>query len=167
MRERLTYANVMATIAVFAALGGGAYAAATIGASDIKKNAVRAKHVKKNQIRAAHLRKGAVRAKHIGPATPGVALAGVRVNSQGQLTSWFNRRGGKPTIDVLAGSGRDVKFPGISAATTAIPTAMILGGSQGEIYAGFADDKIRVRTTDSAGLDDPSGFALVLFKGKG
>jgi hypothetical protein len=167
MRERLTYANVMATIAVFAALGGGAYAAATIGADDIKKNAVRAKHVKKNQIRAAHLRKGAVRAKHIGAATPGVALAGARVDSQGQVTSWFNRRGGKPTVELLAGSGRDVKFPGISAAATAIPTAMLLGGSTGEIYAGFANGKVRVRTSDSSGQDDPSGFALVLYKGKG
>jgi hypothetical protein len=56
----LSYANVMSTIAVFAVLGGGAYAAGTIGAKDIKKNAVRAKHVKKNQIAAKHLKKNAV-----------------------------------------------------------------------------------------------------------
>jgi hypothetical protein len=40
--RRLTYANAMATIAVFGVLaGGGAYAASKIGAGDIAKNAVR------------------------------------------------------------------------------------------------------------------------------
>jgi hypothetical protein len=51
LRRRLTYANVMATLAMFAALGGGAYAAATIGAGDIKKNAVRSKHIKTNVVK--------------------------------------------------------------------------------------------------------------------
>ena len=37
LRERLTYANVMATIAVFIALGGGAYAIT------LKKNSVKSK----------------------------------------------------------------------------------------------------------------------------
>jgi hypothetical protein len=35
----------MSTIALFAALGGGAYAAATIGPDDIQRNAVRSKHI--------------------------------------------------------------------------------------------------------------------------
>jgi len=59
--RRVTYANVMSTIAVFAVLaGGGAYAASKIGPGDIAKNAVRAKHVKKKQVRAKHIRNGAV-----------------------------------------------------------------------------------------------------------
>jgi hypothetical protein len=45
IRARLTYANVVATLALFAALGGGAYAAATlprnsVGARQIRKHAV-------------------------------------------------------------------------------------------------------------------------------
>ena len=54
LRARLTYGNVVATIAalgVFAA--GGAYAAATIGSSDIKKNAVRGRHIKNDQVTGA------------------------------------------------------------------------------------------------------------------
>jgi hypothetical protein len=59
--RRLTYANVMSTIAAFGVLAtGGAYAAAQIGAKDIKKNAVRAKHIKKGQIKAKHVAKSAV-----------------------------------------------------------------------------------------------------------
>ena len=60
LRARLTYANVMATVAVFLALGGGAYAAATIGAKDIRPNAVRSKHIKQGQVRTGDLRGGAV-----------------------------------------------------------------------------------------------------------
>ena len=36
LRGRLSYANVMSTIAVFVALGGTTYAAATITGSDVK-----------------------------------------------------------------------------------------------------------------------------------
>ena len=58
---RLSYANVMSTIAVFGVLaGGGAWAASQIGPEDIAKNAVRAKHIKKNQVRTKHIDDGAV-----------------------------------------------------------------------------------------------------------
>ena len=60
IRHRLTYANIMSTVAVFAALGGGAYAAATIGPDDIQRNAVRSKHIKKNQVGRKHLKRKAV-----------------------------------------------------------------------------------------------------------
>lgn len=166
MRARLSYANVMATLAVFIALGGGAYAAATIGAGDIKKGAVRAKHVKQKQIRAPHIRKGAVRGKHLAPAAPGVALAGVRINSSGAVMSWFNRLGGKPKVEILGGSGRDVTFPGIAAPAGSIVSATITGGTTGEIFVGFAGSALRVRTTDSEGASDPSGFSLLLHKAR-
>jgi hypothetical protein len=51
IQARLTYANVMATIAAFLALGGGAvYAADKIGGSDIRSNAIKDRHVAKNSI---------------------------------------------------------------------------------------------------------------------
>jgi hypothetical protein len=67
IRERLSYANVMATAAVFITLGGSAWAVAanSIGPKQIKKNAVRAKHIKKNQIKAKHVAKNAVRTPKI------------------------------------------------------------------------------------------------------
>jgi hypothetical protein len=40
LRPRFTFSNMMASVAVFAVLGGSAYAAATIGTSDIKDGAV-------------------------------------------------------------------------------------------------------------------------------
>jgi hypothetical protein len=55
MRGHLTYSNVMATIAVFLVLGGGAYAASKIGPTDIARNAVRSKHIKKGQVKTQDL----------------------------------------------------------------------------------------------------------------
>jgi hypothetical protein len=61
IRERLTYANVMATIAVFGVLaGGGAWAAGTIGPGDIQANAVRSGHIKNHQVRKPDLASSAV-----------------------------------------------------------------------------------------------------------
>jgi hypothetical protein len=52
VRSRLTYANVMSTIAVFGVLaGGGAWAASKIGSGDIERNAVRSKHIKNQQVK--------------------------------------------------------------------------------------------------------------------
>ena len=60
---RLSYANVMATIAVFGVLaGGGAYAASKIGPREIGKNAVRAKHIKKAAVKTPKITDGAVTA---------------------------------------------------------------------------------------------------------
>jgi hypothetical protein len=63
---RLTYANVVATLALFLALTGGAvYAANKIGSKDIERGAVKAKHVKKDAIRAKHLKADSVAAAEL------------------------------------------------------------------------------------------------------
>ena len=54
-RPRLTYANVVATLALFVALGGGAYAAVTIGPSNIQNDAVRSRHIKDGEVKNADL----------------------------------------------------------------------------------------------------------------
>lgn len=55
IRQRLTYANVMATVAVFIALGGAGYAA-----TQLPKNSVGAKQIKRNAITTAKIKNGAV-----------------------------------------------------------------------------------------------------------
>lgn len=67
LRHRLTYANVMSSIAVFAVLaGGGAYAASKIGPDDIAKDAVRSRHIKKNQVTGKHVREASLRGVGLG-----------------------------------------------------------------------------------------------------
>jgi hypothetical protein len=65
IRRRLTYANVMSSIAVFLVLGGAAFAAAqlpknSVGKKQLKNNAVTAAKIKKNAVTAAKIKKGAV-----------------------------------------------------------------------------------------------------------
>ena len=50
LRQRLTYANVMSTLAVFIALGGSSYAALTISGSDVKNRSIAGKKLKRNTL---------------------------------------------------------------------------------------------------------------------
>ena len=52
MRTYLSYANVMATIAVFIALGGTSYAVATVEGDDVKNSSLTGKDIRKNSIGA-------------------------------------------------------------------------------------------------------------------
>ena len=50
LSRKLTYANVMATIAVFAALCGGAYAATKITGRDVVNRSLTGKDIKKRSV---------------------------------------------------------------------------------------------------------------------
>jgi hypothetical protein len=72
LRSGLTYANVMATFAVFIALGGGAYAALrlpanSVGAKQIKKNAVNSSKVANGSLLAGDFKAGQLPAGAQGP----------------------------------------------------------------------------------------------------
>ena len=68
IRQRLTYANVMSSIAVFLVLGGGAaYAAKKIGSNQLKGASVTTAKIKRGAITASKIRKGAVRTAKISP----------------------------------------------------------------------------------------------------
>ena len=71
IRDRLTYANVMSTVAVFVALGGTSYAVATIDSGDIRDNTVRSRDVRDrtltgSDVRANRLGGGAVKESALG-----------------------------------------------------------------------------------------------------
>jgi hypothetical protein len=71
--KRLTYANLMATVATFGLLAsGGAYAAGKIGPTDIARQAVHTKHIKGEAVKTQKLADGAVRSAKLrnGSVTP-------------------------------------------------------------------------------------------------
>lgn len=70
LREKLSYANVMATIAVFIALGGGAYAL-TLG-----KNDVRSRHIAPNAAKGRDIAERTLKAVPNARALGGVAAGG-------------------------------------------------------------------------------------------
>ena len=57
---RLTYANVVATLALFLSLGGAAYAGAKIGSADIKNHSIGAIDIKDDSLTAGQLAQGSV-----------------------------------------------------------------------------------------------------------
>lgn len=115
IHKRLTYANVMATIAVFLVLGGGAAFAAgklgknSVGTKQLKSNAVTTAKIKKNAVTAKKIKNGAVTAAKIaagavgagqlanGSVTTEKIAANAVGNSQTQLAKVF-KAGAVPAV---------------------------------------------------------------------
>jgi len=71
---QLTYADVMATIAVFVALGGASYAAFqlpknSVGAKQIKQNGVKSPEIAKNAVQNSEIAKNAVGTEEVANGT--------------------------------------------------------------------------------------------------
>lgn len=56
LRRHLSYANVMATLAVFIALGGSSYAVATLNGTHIRNRSVRATKIARNTLTGTEIR---------------------------------------------------------------------------------------------------------------
>ena len=56
IRSRLSYANVIASLALFLALGGTSYAVHQIGSSQIRNNSIRSRDIRNNDIRSRDIR---------------------------------------------------------------------------------------------------------------
>jgi hypothetical protein len=74
LRPRPTYANVTATLALFVALGGGAYAATalptnSVGSKQLKKNAVVTSKIKNNSVSGVKLRDNSLAGADINEST--------------------------------------------------------------------------------------------------
>lgn len=110
LRSHLSFANVVAMIALFVALSGTSYAVSKVGAKDIRKNAVRAKHIKKNQVRSKHIKNRSIRSQDLAPGLIGGTL---------QSTAGQARRDAGPT--------------GVAASTNYTPVAT-LGGLEPGAY---------------------------------
>jgi hypothetical protein len=60
LRSRLTYANVVATLALFVALGGTAYAVNTVNSSDIVDGQVKSVDIGQNEIGSADVKDNSI-----------------------------------------------------------------------------------------------------------
>lgn len=72
IRARLTYANVMASIAVFLVLGGGVATALSqnsVGTRELKKDAVKGRHVDEHKLKGRHVKFGKLKGRHVKDGT--------------------------------------------------------------------------------------------------
>jgi len=81
----LSFSNVIACLALFAALGGSAFAATKIGTKQLKNNAVTSAKIKKNAVTSAKIKNGAVTTVKIKNGA--VTGAKVEVSSLGKIPS--------------------------------------------------------------------------------
>ncbi|HKP89802.1 MAG TPA: hypothetical protein VJT75_07465 [Thermoleophilaceae bacterium] len=100
LRSRLTFSNVVSVLALFVALGGTTYAAATIGAGDIRNDAVRSRHIDNGQVKQEDLGAGSVNSAKVANAS--LSGADVKANGIG---------GGRITDESL--TGQDVFEPSL------------------------------------------------------
>ncbi|MEP6909555.1 MAG: hypothetical protein ABI896_03885 [Actinomycetota bacterium] len=147
--DRLSYANVVATLALFIALGGTSYAAValapnSVGTKQLKKNAVISSKVKNRSLLARDFKAGQLPRGAQGPkgdkGDPGLASG----PAGGDLT------GSYPNPQIGAGKVTPTKISGI-------PAARITRGSNQSIpnitltYVNFDTEVF-----DTAGLYDPA-----------
>lgn len=115
IRSKLSFANVMAVIAVFVVIGGSAYAGAKINGKTLKVNSVGAK--KLACPKAAKSRTGALCYSGVQAATGWINAAqvvckglGLRLPSNGEALLLLNKTGGETWADDII-----VEGPGGSA----------------------------------------------------
>ena len=93
IRKRLTYANVVATLALFLVVAGGSAFAAgqlaknSVGSKQIKKNAVTTAKVKKGAITGAKVKNGAITGAKINLSTLGKVPTAARADEATRATS--------------------------------------------------------------------------------
>jgi len=86
LRKRLTYANVMSSIAVFLVLGGATAIAAglaknSVGPKQLKKNAVTSAKIKNNAVTTAKIKNGAITGAKVNAASLGVVPNATHANT--------------------------------------------------------------------------------------
>jgi hypothetical protein len=127
LRRKFSYANVMATIAVFIALGGSAYAA-----TKLSPNSVGSKQLKKNAVTTVKIKDGAITGQKIQLSTLGTVPS---ASSAATATT--------------AGSAGSAATAGSAGTAGNAANADALGGKPASAYA--ASTVVRSATVDATG----------------
>jgi hypothetical protein len=162
LRSRLTYANVTATLALMIAVAGGtAYAADTIGSSDVIDNSLLSADLKNNQaVKSADVVNenltGADIADNSGvntcPSPLTVQLGRICAGSDGTTRVWFSAVGYCAELDL--------RLPSLSEALTMARNYDVPGVSASEDF--WTDEELYVDGTYLVeGVSDAGNEALI------
>lgn len=114
IRKRLTYANVMSSIAVFLVIGGATAFAAlgknTVGSKQLKKNAVTAAKIKKNAVTTAKIKKNAVNGSKVKDGS--LSGADINLGTLGTVPSATNATNAGNADTVAGNTLRLINFSG-------------------------------------------------------
>jgi hypothetical protein len=106
LRAHLTYANVVATLALFIAIGGSSYAALRIGSRQLVNNSVRSQDLRNNDVRSKDVRNSTLTGRDVkADALGGSDIAEGRLGTvpnalrlDGQFSSAFKLRCPSSTV---------------------------------------------------------------------
>jgi hypothetical protein len=185
LASRLTYANVMATLAVFIALGGSSYALielprnsvgstqikrGAVGPSEIRTNAVRSRDVKRRSLRLSDLSKrarGALRGRTGAPGPPGspgtlaakffAAVAASGEPARGNVTSFEHTVGGSGSYTL--GFAQNVSACAYAAT---LGTTNATNPPAGRIAVRDDGGRVGVQTYDAGGSPADLPFHLIV-----
>ena len=110
-RTRLTYANVVATIALFLALGGSAYAVSKINGASLVNRSVAGKKIKADTLTGREIRESTLGACPAGTriftgATAWTGVGGVSTRSSVSVAVWVVAKSRLHAVAAnIAGSG--------------------------------------------------------------
>jgi hypothetical protein len=188
VRAQLTYANVVASLAMFVALGGTTYAVASlprnsVGVKQIRTNAVGASELRRGAVRSAELRDRSIRVRDMSfaarsslrgapgppgpvgaagpPGPPGVPLSAA-VGAGGNVV------GGTPGVLTRHDSGSgdyDVRFERDLQGCRALATLSRVAPDEpqrGEITTATTARGVFVRTRSSSGAPMDLPFHLIV-----
>lgn len=189
MRPRLTYANVVSTLALLLVLAGGtAYAVSKIEARDIAAGAIKTSKLRDKAVKTAKLGTGAVTSeklgdravenRNLGQEVP-VALAGVETFNQGggwSIFKWFDRSSDEaPTLERRETGVYHLHFGALEGPDAQFSYYDLMGyvslsGATGEVTSSWTDCsgggclEPVVRTYDSAGNPADRAFVYLLYR---
>jgi hypothetical protein len=179
MRRHLSYANVMATVALFIALGGSSYAALKVTGKNVKNGSLTGKDIKNSSLGTTDVKNKSLLAKDFkggqipvgprgatgAPGAPGSAVAYAAVSADGTLDTAHSKNvpqpstpGGdlayhclRPTVPVKSIVATVIDGPG--------EIGVELGDPAGTCPAGTV---ATVKTYNSAGMTAlPLGYYVV------
>lgn len=157
LTKRLTYANVVATLALVAALGtGGAYAA-----SQLASNSVGPKQLRKGAVNSHALKNGGVATRDLAASVRRrlVAADTAQIAADGSL------RGGSAASSSAAGNVYTVTFKRSVGGCTYSATPVLTGAGEPRggtaTVTGSAGKQATVETYDAAGAPTALSFHLI------
>jgi hypothetical protein len=154
LRPRLTYANVTASLALFLALGGGAYAAATlpansVGSRQLRTGAVQRAKIKNNAVNGTKVLDSSLTGADIAESTlgkvPSAATADAAANAaHANAATNANHAGASAALDSASYRSATATAPPQSdmVATATCPAGqhVVGGGVKADDYSFFSTD---------------------------
>jgi hypothetical protein len=172
-RQRLSYANVTATLALFIALGGTSYAVATLPRNSVGSPQIRSGAVKSSEVRdrSLHVRDISVAARRslrgkTGPAGPpgpsGVAYRAAISSSGARMGGNATSSGPVGAGAVVVGFDRDVSACQAVATLAAVPGGAVTEPPAGRVTVRPNGANVEMRTFDVDGTPRDLPFNVVV-----